>query len=97
MALKEAIFYYIEQGQELSGAEKMLVNTEVEKFIHDYTAATGEEPRRLYGTIMLMAERLEMFGFKFPAIEQWRKEEQMIIDAWARLKGTKKPNMENRD
>jgi len=78
MALfRKAIFDLLGEGQELSGAEKSLVNKEVDNFIETHTRATGEEPRPLFGTIYHFAHRVEKYGFRLPRDEQWEKEDMV--------------------
>ncbi len=69
-----AEFYLLNQGEELTGAERRLVNQEIDEFIQDHLACTGTEPLALYGTLILFAPRLEQYGFRLPRVEIWEKE-----------------------
>ena len=88
-SFQNAIFDLLAEGQELSGAEKGLVNHEVEQFVQDYRRATGEDPQALFGTIYLIAPRLEAFGFKIPTVDRWREEDMVTIRHYAERKGVR--------
>ena len=94
-SFRKSIFRILDEGQELSGAEKSLINQEVEKFIENYRIATGENPRPLFDTIYLIASRLEEFGFKLPRVERWREEDMKDINSY--LERTGKGSLEKRE
>ncbi len=74
ITFKAAIYRILNEGQELSQSEKMLARNEIQQFEDDYLHATGELPKALFGTILLIAPRLENYGFKIPRADRWRKE-----------------------
>jgi hypothetical protein len=87
ISFRQAIFRLLAEGQVLSGAEKYLVNQEINKFVREYRAATGEEASALFGPINLMAPRLEMLGFRLPTIQRWIKDEMEAVNAILEKRG----------
>lgn len=77
----------LEEGQELTGAERFLANIVIDEFEEKYKQATGEEPTTSPGIIYLVAPLLEAFGFKLPTVERWRQEDVKVINNY-----TKKSN-----
>ncbi len=82
---KKSIFALLEEGQELSMAEIVLVNQIIQTFFLEYKKATGEDPKPIFGTIYLIAPRLEEYGFILPRVEKWQKEDTAMIN-WFRLR-----------
>jgi hypothetical protein len=72
---RKSVLNILEEGQELSSTEKMLVNRIITKFINDYKEVTDEYPPTLWGIIYLIAVRLENYEFYLPKIERWRRED----------------------
>ena len=86
---RERIFEILEEGQKLGVADRLLVNKELTRFEDDYQRAVGHG-FRASGTIMSrFAPRLETYGFKMPAIDEFRRFE--MDNMKCHLKNTGKP------
>lgn len=82
------------EGQELSGAEKLLAGEVVDSFIEDYIMATKEKPLPLFGTIILVSNRLQPLGFKMPRVDRWFEEDMYTIRRYAERQGVKRMGKE---
>jgi len=94
MNFREAVFMILDEGQKLSGTEKFLVNEAVKSFIEDYVGVTGEEPQPLFGTLILIANRLQPLGFEMPRIDRWFEEDMPTIRKYAERQGIKRMGKE---
>lgn len=79
MSFKNNVFLLLKEGQDLSVAERFLLNTQIDIFTQDYLQATGEVPESNPTAFYLIADRLEDYGFKLPRVERWRKEDRAAI------------------
>lgn len=89
-SFRQAIFDLLSEGQHLSVGEKMLVNQEIRKFTEDFKSVTSRDPTPLFGTIYLIAPKLEAFGFKLPRVDKWREEDMRDMENYAHRAGIKK-------
>lgn len=78
MSFRKTVFSILKRGQELSGAEKMLVNKEIDDFTKRWESSTGEELRPTITCLEIFSFRLGQYHFKMPIIESWLKEDATI-------------------
>lgn len=83
MNFRQTVFMILGEGQELSGAEKVLAGEVVDSFINDYVVATKEKPLPFFGTIILIANRLQPLGFKMPRVDRWFEEDMPMLRRYA--------------
>ena len=72
-AFTKVVLKLLNEGQTLSVSDRLLAGHIITSFIEDYTASLGYSPKPLFGTIHLIAPRLEEYGFQMPRVERWRK------------------------
>ena len=79
MNFREAIFFILAEGQDFSGADRCLVNREIDEFIREYQAALGHDPKAEFDSMLMFVHRLERYGYRFPRVERWMKEEGKAV------------------
>lgn len=88
-SFRQSVFSILEEGQQLQPAEKSLASKIVDEFVSDYREATHEEPLPLFGTIILVANRLQALGFKMPTLDRWFEEDMFTMNMYGERQGAR--------